>query len=132
MAFTWLALAFVLMPMIELALMMRLAEGIGWQRALIVVIVTGVVGAALARSQGLRVLRDIQRETQAGRLPAARLLDGVMILVAGVLLITPGLLTDGVGLGLLVPPVRSAIRAWLRRRIENGIHNGRTTITFRH
>ena len=80
----------------EVVLLMRIADVMGFSWTVILVVFTGVVGASLARSQGLKVLAEMQRDMQEGRLPAPRLVDGVMILVAGVLLITPGVMTDGV------------------------------------
>jgi len=97
---------------------------------LAIVIITGFVGAFLARAQGIMVLAQIRRDLAEGRMPAPRLMDGVMILIAGVLLITPGLITDTVGFLLLIPVVRSTIRAWLRRKLEEKFRDGTANITF--
>ena len=88
------------------------------------VLITGTIGLVLARWQGLRVLRAIREDTERGVMPAPHLMDGVMILLAGAVLMTPGLITDGFGLLLLVPPFRAMVRAWLRRRIEESIKRG--------
>jgi UPF0716 protein FxsA len=74
-------------------------------------------------------MRDIRRDLAVGIMPAPRLIDGVMILIAGVLLITPGLLTDSVGFLLLVPFVRAVIRRWLQRRFEQALRNGTVETT---
>jgi len=129
MILTWLVVLFVAMPLIELLVLLRVHEAIGLMSTLALVILTGVVGAFLARVQGLLVVTQIQRELAGGRMPAPRLMDGVMILVAGVLLITPGLITDAAGFALLVPPVRAAIRAWLRRKVEARLSDGSITVT---
>ena len=89
--------------------------------------ITGVVGASLARRQGLAVVGRAQDQMARGELPAGSLADGVMILVAGALLITPGILTDAFGFLLLVPMFRDAVKSvvmnWLRKAIEeNRVH----------
>lgn len=130
MIFTILLLAFIVMPVLELAVLIRVHEHIGLANTIALVIVTGVAGATLARIQGWMVVQQIRRDLAGGRMPAPRLMDGVMILIAGILLITPGLITDTLGFLLLLPPVRAAIRAWLRRKIEESIHRGRTTVMW--
>lgn len=107
-----LILLLTVVPFVELAILLRLAQAITWRSTLLIVIVTGVVGAWLARREGLRTLRNIQADMAAGRPPTQSLVEGVMILVAGVVLVTPGILTDMVGFALLVPP----IRRWAARR----------------
>ena len=130
MIFTSLLAAFILMPIIELAVLLKLHEVAGFVNTLAIVIITGFVGAFLARAQGLMVLAQIRRDLAEGRIPAPRLMDGVMILIAGVLLITPGLITDTAGFLLLIPVVRSIIRAWLRRKLEEKFRDGKANITF--
>jgi UPF0716 protein FxsA len=86
------------------------------------VVLTGIAGAALARWQGWRAVSRIREELRVGRLPADAMMDGLLILIAAILLITPGVLTDVVGVLLLLPPVRSVVkrgvRSWLRRHVE--------------
>ncbi|NQV26380.1 MAG: FxsA family protein [Rhodopirellula sp.] len=112
-----LLLLFVLMPLIELWLLILVGEHLGAATTIWLVLVTGFVGASLARRQGLQAWLAIQRETQQGKMPAAALVDAMMIFVAGLLLITPGMITDVVGFSLLVPPVR----AFLRNRFRDSI-----------
>ena len=81
-------------------------------------ITTGAVGAWLTRRQGLKALAAVRSDVEHGIVPAAGLLDGVLILAAGLLLLTPGLLTDTAGLLLLVPRVRTAIRGTAKRAIQ--------------
>lgn len=109
-----LLLLFILTPLIELWLLMLVSERLGASTTIWMVLVTGFVGASLAKRQGLSTWLSIQRETQQGNLPAASLVDALMIFVAGLLLITPGILTDFVGFSLLVPPVRALLRHGLR------------------
>lgn len=113
-----LLLLFVLTPLIELWLLMLAGSRLGTTPTVALVLITGVVGAALSRWQGLRTWLSIQQQMQEGRLPADALLDGLMILVAGLLLITPGILTDLAGFSLLIPPVRQLLRGRLRRTFQ--------------
>ena len=130
MMLTSLITAFILIPILELAVLLKLHEAAGLGNTLAIVIITGFVGAFLARAQGIMVLAQIRRDLAEGRMPAPRLMDGVMILIAGVLLITPGLITDTAGFLLLIPVVRSTIRAWLRRKLEEKFRDGTANITF--
>jgi UPF0716 protein FxsA len=109
-----LLLLFILTPLIELWLLMLVSEHLGAGTTIYLVLITGIVGASLARRQGLQTWLAIQRETQQGRLPTASLVDAMMIFVAGLLLITPGIMTDVVGFSLLVPPVRAFLRNCFR------------------
>jgi UPF0716 protein FxsA len=113
-----LLLLFTVVPLVELVLLLVLADRTSWQFTLALVIVTGIVGAALARYQGVRCWQRVSEQLAAGQVPGSALLDAMLILVAGALLITPGVLTDLVGFALLVPPTRRAIRQWLKRRLS--------------
>jgi UPF0716 protein FxsA len=130
MNLTPLVLAFVAIPLLELIVLLRVGGMIGVGRTIALVLITGLVGAELVRRQGAQVLRLIQRDLAEGRLPAPHLIDGAMILAAGLLLITPGLLTDVAGILLLTPLVRQEIRAWLRRRLERKLRQGAIDIRF--
>jgi UPF0716 protein FxsA len=130
MIFSYLLAAFIVMPVVELAVLIRVHNHIGLANTIALVIITGVAGAIMARAQGFMVLMQLRRDMAEGRMPAPRLMDGVMILVAGVLMITPGLITDCTGFLLLMPPVRAAIRGWLRRKVEESIRSGNTTIRW--
>lgn len=119
-----LILLFTITPLVELMLLIELGKRIGLLTTLGIVILTGVIGSLLARSQGLRVLRQIRLDLSAGILPGDALLHGLMILIAGAFLLTPGLLTDTAGFLLLIPPVRSLVgeyvKRWLRKKIAQG------------
>ncbi len=101
-----LLLLFVLVPFVELVLLLWLADVTDWTYTVALIVITGVVGTFLARSQGFRVYQKIQRELSTGKLPGKALADGAMILFAGGLLLTPGILTDILGLSLLLPVCR--------------------------
>lgn len=126
MRFPWLLVLFIGIPLLEIQLLLQLNDAIGWLDTLAVVIATGILGAALARAQGLRVIQAIRTELAAGRAPTPQILDGVLVFLAGVLLITPGLLTDTVGFLLLIPATRRWLRQRVLRRIERAFMNGPT------
>ena len=117
-----LTLLFVLLPWLELYILFRLAAGIGLLDTFALVILTGVIGAGLARQQGAATLRSIQAEFSRGVIPAAQMFDGVLIFCAGLLLITPGIITDASGFLLLIPPARKIVRrgltAYCRKRFN--------------
>lgn len=121
---------FTLLPMVEIYLLVTLGRSIGWAPTILLAVGTGIVGASLAKRQGLATLARISEGLGAGRPPADALLDGALILLAGALLVTPGVLTDATGFALLVPPVRRALRpllaAWLQRAVRKG--GGRVSV----
>ena len=131
MIFSSLLTAFIVMPLLELWLLVKLGGHYGVGPTLLLVVVTGIAGAWMARTQGVMILLSIQRELAEGRMPAPQMIDGVMILVAGILLLTPGLITDAAGFLLLVPPVRVIIRGWLRRKLERKLREGTVTFSLR-
>ena len=104
--FVRLLLLFTVVPIVELLLLIELGRHIGLAPTLAIVLGTGVLGAALARWQGLATLRQVQTEMDAGRLPTGPLVDGLLILVAGAVLLTPGLLTDLAGVAWCGAPCR--------------------------
>jgi UPF0716 protein FxsA len=101
---------FIVIPFVELFILIRLGQAIDVWWTLAIIIATGYLGATLARRQGRAVLAQLKQQLSAGQIPAAPAVDGVLILVAGAFLITPGLLTDTAGLLLLLPPIRARIR----------------------
>ncbi len=123
-----LALLFVLVPLIELAILVEVGRHIGTLATVTLVIATGVLGAWLARREGLGVLVRIQNDLKAGRVPGPAMVDGVIILIAGIVLITPGLLTDIVGFLCLVPATRRLIRAQAWRVLTRAVEQGRADI----
>ena len=122
--FLRLLLLFTVVPLVELYLLIRLGAVIGVVPTLALVIVTGALGASLARWQGLGVIGRISEDLAQGRLPTDALIDGLLILIAGALLLTPGMITDALGFFLLVPPGRSAVRKAIARRLERRARAG--------
>lgn len=119
-----LALLFIIVPVLELVLLVRLGQWVGLLPTLGLVLSTGLAGAWLARAEGLRVLWAFRSELASGRLPGQALQDGIAVLVGGAFLLTPGILTDLTGLALLLPPTRRWIQARVRRSIERSMRNG--------
>ena len=120
----YLLLLFIGLPILEFALLIKLHGMVGFLPTVALVFLTGVVGASLVRRQGVNILFKIRQEMSLGNLPAPQMMDGVMILIAGAFLVTPGLITDTVGFALLIPFVRQQIRFWLRKKLEDGMRNG--------
>jgi UPF0716 protein FxsA len=108
-----LALLFVLVPLAELALLVWIGRHVGLAPTVALVVVTGILGAALARRQGTATWRRFREALEAGRPPHRELVDGILVLLAGAVLLTPGLITDVAGFALLVPALRRRAAAWL-------------------
>lgn len=119
--FLRLLLLFTLVPLLELFLLVKLGTVIGIGETIVIVICTGVLGAWLARWQGLGVIRRLTDDVNQGRLPADALIDGLLILIAGAVLLTPGLITDALGFLLLVPRGRAVVRKLVAARFEKKI-----------
>lgn len=111
-------LAFTIIPIIEIYLLIEIGSMFGALTAVTLVILTGFLGAFLARMQGLQTLYRIQESLREGRMPSGELLDALLIVIAGLVLLTPGFLTDSAGFLLLIPVTRKSIKYWLRRQIE--------------
>lgn len=111
----WLILLFVLLPLLDLVLLIKVGSAIGALPTIALAIGTGILGAALARRQGLGTLVKINNELAAGRMPTTELAEGLLILLAAAVLICPGFITDGLGLVLLVPPARRLLVRLLAR-----------------
>lgn len=126
----YLLFAFIVVPLVELWLLMRVGEFLGAGRTIMIVVVTGVVGAAAARRQGASMLRLIQADLASGQMPAPHMIDGLMILIGGLLLATPGLITDTIGFLLLIPVIRNEIRQWMRRKLEQKLKDGALEVRF--
>jgi len=119
-----LLLLFTLVPLVELYLLIRIGGLIGAGPTILLVLGTGAVGAWLARREGLRSWIAVQRELASGRLPANELLHGLLVVVSGVLLVTPGIFTDAFGLLMLIRPVRTGMIRRVQRRLASRIQAG--------
>lgn len=119
-----LILLFTLVPLVELFLLIKIGTLIGALPTILIVVGTGVLGATLARQQGFQVWSRIQREMELGMFPAEDMLDGLLIFGAGVVLLTPGVITDVIGILILIPFTRLYIREWIKRRLQIMMERG--------
>jgi len=121
-------LAFTLVPVLELYLLIKIGAVIGAMNTMALVILTGFAGAYLARMQGMQTMRRVRSQLQQGIMPAEDLIDAVIIFVAGIVLLTPGFLTDLAGLLLLFPASRFHFKRWLRQKFDQWMQNPNVTI----
>ena len=115
-----LLLVFILLPIAELYTIIRMSGAIGFFNTLGVMILIAIIGSWLVRREGFRVWNRFNDAVAAGQVPAREILDGVLILGAGALLLTPGFLSDVFGLLMLFPPTRIMFRSYLLRRSRRG------------
>ena len=123
-------LLFTIIPLIEIWVLIQIGQRIGAFETIALIVLTGALGAFLARSQGFLVISKIQNELQQGRMPTESLTDGLIILVGAVLLITPGLITDIFGFLLLIPQTRTLLKQFILDQFKNYIsrNNGYSNI----
>jgi len=122
-----LLLLFTVVPTIELIILIGIGQLIGFWPTVALIVITGALGAILAKIAGISIISQIIGDLRSGVLPGRRMVDGVLILIAGVMLITPGILTDITGLLLLFPATRMFFREkvikWLRKKLQKGSFN---------
>lgn len=114
-------LLFLAVPFAELFVILKVGSALGIVPTIGLLILMSVVGAALVKREGIGVLRRAQQRMNAGQVPGRELVDGVLILFAGALMLTPGFLTDCVAILLLIPPVRAGFRAYAIRKLRNRV-----------
>lgn len=119
-----LLLLFTIIPAIEIYLLINIGGQIGGMNTILVVIVTGIIGAALAKSQGILILNKIQTELGQGKMPANQIVHGLIVFAGGILLLTPGFLTDTMGLLMVFPGSRHLIVLYASKLFERAIKNG--------
>lgn len=115
---------FVVVPIVELIVLLQVSQVIGWGWAVLTLLGVSVVGAVQVKREGLRAWRRFRDALGDGRMPAEEVVDGALLLVAGALLLTPGYLTDAVGLLLLFPPTRGVVNHGLRTRVRRSVGLG--------
>jgi len=120
----WLIVILIVVPALEILLFLTLGQIIGGWLTFALILLTGFIGAYLAKREFRRVIDYARHELAAGQIPATSILDGIAVFTGGLLLITPGFFTDTIGLFLLLPPTRRVIQAfflqWLRKKINSG------------
>lgn len=122
-------LCFTLIPVIELYLLINLGSVIGGFNTVLLVILTGFAGAWLARMEGINTMFKVRQNLEQGLMPAEELIDALIILIAGLVLITPGLITDAMGLMLLWPFTRNMFKRFLRKKFDELNARGDINIT---
>ena len=123
-----LALLFVIVPLLELALLIQMSQWVGYWPTIGLVVFTGVTGAWLARMQGLRTMWRLRYDLANGRIPRQAIMDGMAVLAGGALLLAPGILTDLIGFSLLVPRTRHAIQKRIMARLERRLQEGAVNV----
>ncbi len=117
-------LLFTLVPLAELYILLEIGSYLGALNTILLIVITGVLGALLARLEGIRTVRQIAQNLSKGIVPAEEMVDGVLIFIAGVVLVTPGVLTDVAGLLLLIPYTRTIFKRWLRKKFDRVVASG--------
>ncbi len=123
-------LAFTIIPIIELYLLIEVGSHLGALNTVMIVIVTGFVGAYLARLQGFQTMRRVRESVNRGEMPTEGLIDAMLILLAGIVLLTPGFLTDIAGLLILIPQTRKRFKGWLLWKLKQWVQNNRVDVHF--
>jgi UPF0716 protein FxsA len=116
-----LAVVFVVVPIVELFVIIQVGHAIGAFNTIALLLLVGFVGAWLAKREGLAVWSRFRRQVEAGTVPGRELADGVLILFAGALMLTPGFVTDILAMFLLLPPVRAVVRVTLLKRFAGRV-----------
>lgn len=126
---------FLIIPVVEIYLLIKIGEIIGAVNTVLIILVTAIIGAYLTKSQGLSVLRQIQDATRQGYMPGNELLHGLFVLIGGFALLTPGLLTDIIGISMLIPQIREIYvriaKEIIRKKIQQGTFQMRMYTDFR-
>jgi UPF0716 protein FxsA len=125
----WLFLLLIVAPLVELYVIIQVAQVIGGWETIALLIIESAIGAWLLKRQGISTLGKISQAVEAGRVPGKELVDGLLILVAGALMLAPGFLGDVIGYLLLLPPTRAPLRALLLKRFQDGRHGRLFTAT---
>ena len=112
---------FIIVPLIELAILIEIGQWIGTFYTVLLVVGTGIIGAILAKLEGMRVWHKLQKDLQELKMPTNRIIDGVLILIGSAMLLTPGILTDILGFCLIIPGPRNIIREIIKKRFSKKI-----------
>lgn len=119
--FSKLVILFTIIPLLELYLLIKAGSIIGGSNTILIVILTGIVGAAFAKSQGYSTIMNIREKISLGQIPGNELVQGILILAGGITLLTPGFITDLAGFTLLIPWTRKIYATWLISYFSNKI-----------
>jgi UPF0716 protein FxsA len=126
-----LILLFTVVPIIELYILIQIGNQIGALNTILLVFITGVVGAFLAKSEGSHIIRNIKKDMAGGKMPADELINGLCVLIGGALLLTPGIFTDVFGFVLVIPFTRIFLIKTIKRKIKSMIKEGAVNIYYK-
>jgi len=124
----YILLLLIIIPAAEIGLLMLSGDILGIWTTIALIILTGVLGAYLAKKEGLETIRKVQRQLNYGQMPGDAILDGICVLIGGTLLLTPGFITDTVGFLLLAPPTRNLFKPFIMKYFRKWIQNKNVTI----
>ncbi|WP_064092601.1 FxsA family protein [Rossellomorea aquimaris] len=124
----YILLLLIIVPALEIGLLVLSGQAIGLPSTVLLIISTGILGAYLAKKQGIETLRKAQQDMQYGQLPGDAIIDGLCILVGGVVLLTPGFITDAIGFMLLLPTTRKLFKPFIYKLFKRWINNGNVII----
>lgn len=131
--FRFLFLLFIIVPIIEIALLIQVSDIIGGFATIALVIVTAIIGAKMVKQQGMGALQNVQTQMAQGQMPAKELFTGICVIIAGVLLLTPGIVTDIFGLMLLTPAIRNKLAAGIAAKatvkMSANMHQGSSSFS---
>ncbi len=123
-----LLLLFTLGPLLEIYLLIEVGRIIGTMETILLIIFTGVVGAAMARSQGTIILKRLKRNLSEGEMPGEEILNGLCVLLGGALLVTPGLVSDLCGFILIIPYFRQLVKKYIKSKLKRMLQEGNVRI----
>lgn len=126
-----LILLFTVIPIVELALLLKINTYIGLGYTLLIVLITGVLGAYLAKTEGKGIIKNIKFEMSQGRMPGDELVNGLCVLIGGAFLLTPGLITDATGFILVIPFTRAVIKKFVKGRLRYMLQEGTFKFYYR-
>ena len=111
-------LLFIIVPLTEALILLKVMSHVGFLNTLVIVLITATVGFTMAKKEGLKVLKEIQEQSKAGVVPKETLLEGFLVLIAGLMLLFPGLLSDLLGFSFLIPPIRKNLISTIRTALK--------------
>jgi UPF0716 protein FxsA len=124
-------LLFILMPILDLYILVKASQSMGFGATIILILATGIAGYYLAKSEGKVILKKINKEMGQGRVPGDEILSGFSILIGGFLLLLPGIITDIIGITMVLPGTRNFYKDYFKRWIQRLINRGYTNIIIR-
>ena len=114
-------LLFTIIPAAELWVLFQVSDRIGFLETIWLIVITGIIGAGMSKREGVKVIHDLQQSLQNGQQPGTKVIEGILVLIGGLLLITPGIMTDIFGFSLIVPFTRQRLAPLIQKAVEQGM-----------